>query len=228
MRTCLALVLLIATLTILQSCEGRKVTTSYGKMRVINASYLSGGVNIDVDYKKVYATDIEYLNYSYFAPYVATRHTLRIKDINGNTLGDTAVTIGQDKHYTVVVFDSSNAIRYRIYAENFITPTGSNYKMRFLNLSNSAPMVDLVNGKTGALVHTGYKNADFTEFTQFSADNSMYYSIRESALPQATLYTQAPREFKPGVFYTMFLKGNPGSLGIDSLGLFVIENNQDY
>lgn len=228
MRSFFVIIPLVAMLALLQACEGRKVSTSFGKMRVINASYLSGGVNIDVDYKKVYATDIEYLNYSYFAPYVATRHILRIKDINGNTLGDTAVTIGQDKHYTVVVFDSSNAIRYRIYEENFITPVGSNYKLRFLHLSNSAPMVDVVNGKTGALVHTGYKNADFTEFAQFSADNSMFYSIRESALPQSTIYTQAPREFKPGVFYTMFLKGNPGSLGIDSLGLFVIENNQDY
>jgi hypothetical protein len=51
--------------------------------------------------------------------------------------------------------------------------------------------------------------------------------VNESST-QTPIYSQPIRSFKPGVFYTMYLKGNPGSLGIDSLGLFVIENNQDY
>ena len=209
------------------SCEGRKVQNAIGKMRVINASHLSGGVNIDMDYKRVYANDIEYLNYSLFAPYIATRHKLHIKDIAGNVIGDTAITIGENKNYAVFVFDSSGSMRYRIFEESFIAPKGSYYKMRFLHLSNSAPMVDLVNGKTGALVHTSYTNADYSEFETYAANDSLLYIVNESST-QTPIYSQSIRSFKPGVFYTMYLKGNPGSLGIDSLGLFVIENNQDY
>lgn len=208
------------------SCEGKKVSESTGRMRVINASYNAGDINIDVDYNKVYETNIQYLNYSLFRDYITNRHPLQIKDASGNVLADTAITVELNKSYALVVFDSSNNIRYRIFEENFITPVGSNCKLRFLHLSNNAPAIDLVNAKSSAMIHSNFKNGDYSDFELMPSETT-HFDVNETGTSN-TIYSQIDKEFKAGYFYTMFLKGNQGSLGDDSLGLFVIENNGDY
>lgn len=208
------------------ACTGRNVKESVGRMRIINASYLSGGANIDVDYKTVYATLTEYLNYSLFRDYISGRHPMQIRDANGTIVVDTAVTILENQSITVMIFDSMNSIRCRIYPETYITPKGSNCKIRFLNVSNMAPTVNVYQEMDTNAVFNGYANGEYSEYIEFGAKNS-YFRVKDS-LSGNVIYTQPNVDLQPGYLYTMFLKGNAGSLGIDSLGLFMIGNNGDY
>ena len=220
---------LLAFITIglfMASCTGRNVKESVGRMRIINASYLLGGANIDVDYKTVYASLTEYLNYSLFRDYISGRHPMQIRDANGTIVVDTAVTILENQSITVMIFDSMNSIRCRIYPETYVTPTGSNCKVRFLNVSNNAPIVNVHQEMDTNAIFNGYANGEYSEYTTFGAKNT-YFTVKDSA-SGAVIYTQPNFNLQPGYLYTLFLKGNQGSVGTDSLGLFVIGNNGDY
>lgn len=219
------LFLIVGTIA-LSSCTGNTVKESTGRMRIINASYLSGGINIDVDYKPVYATITEYLNYSLYRDYIAGKRKLQIKNAAGNVIIDTAITIVQSESYTVVAYDSMNTILCKIFKENYLTPKGSTCKVRFLHLSNDAPTVNI--HKDGDLIPTfdNYSNGEYSEYFTYGI-GATYFSVKDSATG-STIYTQSPFAMEAGYFYTMYLKGNTTSTGIDSLGLFVISNNGEY
>jgi len=223
----LSLLPVLAFLFSLGACvEGNTVKKSTGRMRIINASYISGGANIDVDYKTVYASLTEYLNYSLFREYLAGRHPVQVRNGAGSIVIDTAVNIDENGSYSLVIFDSSNAIRCRIVQENFQVPVGSTCKVRFLNLSNDAPYVDVFQEIGSAPAFDSLYRGMYTGYYTFGVKQT-YFTVKD-AVNGNLLYTQSPWEMQPGFFYTMFLKGNSGSLGTDSLGLFVIGNNGEY
>lgn len=218
--------LALGSLLFLEACTGNTVKESTGRMRIMNASYISGGVNIDVDYKTVYNSLTEYLNYSLFRDYISGRHPVQVRDAGGNVVIDTAVQVMENGSYTLVVFDSSNSIRCRIIEESFLTPVGSSCKVRFLHLSNNAPAVDILQETGTVPVFDSVSNGMYSNYLSFGVKQT-YFTVHD-AVTGNTVYTQSPFDLQPGYFYTMFLKGNAGSAGIDSLGLFVIGNNGDY
>lgn len=220
------LVLFVGIITLLSACNGRSVKESVGRMRIINASYLSGGANIDVDYKTVYASLTEYLNYSLYRDYISGRHPMQVKDANGNTVIDTAVNIVENQSTTVMIFDSMNTIRCRIYTEQYVTRKGSNCKIKFLNVSNNAPVVNIYQEYNTTSTFSGFGNGEYSEYMNFGVKNT-FFVVKDSTT-NTVLYTQPYYNLLPGYLYTVFLKGSVGSVGTDSLGLFVIGNNGDY
>ncbi len=219
-------VLLIISFLFLSSCEGNTVKESTGRMRIINASFLSGGINLDVDYKPVYATTTEYLNYSLYRDYIAGKRKLQIRNGAGNVIIDTSITIVQSESYTVVAYDSMNTILCKIFKENYLTPKGSTCKVRFLHLSNDAPTVSLYKDADIIPNFENYSNGKYSEYYTYGIGNTSF-TVKDS-ITGNTIYTQSPYAMQAGYFYTMFLKGNMASTGIDSLGLFVISNNGEY
>jgi len=218
--------IMLGSLFFLGACTGNTVKESTGRMRIMNASYNSGGVNIDVDYKPVYNTLTEYLNYSLFRDYISGRHPIQVRDAGGNIVLDTALQVAQNGSYTLVIFDSSNSIRCRFVQENFLTPVGSSCKVRFLHLSNDAPAVDIFQETGTVPVYDSFSRGMYSEYYSFGVKQT-YFTVKD-ANSGNPIYTQSPFDMQPGYFYTLFLKGNTASMGTDSLGLFVIGNNGEY
>ena len=193
----------------------------------MNASSLAGDINVAMDYKLMYASNIQYLNYSLFSEHISTRHILQVKNATGTILVDTALNMDYNKSYTAFLYDSSGTIRYKLIEENFVKAVGSYCKLRFLHLSNNAPATDVTAGTDTSILFKNYKNGDMSEYTLFGID-SMYFNARPAG--STTPYYVQPLylKFKPGYFYTLYLKGNVGSLAIDSLGFFMVENSGNY
>jgi len=225
MKKYLPLLLLFISLAFLLCCKGNKVKENVGRMRVINASYLSGGINIDMDYGTVYNTYVEYLNYSLFRDYIATKHKLQIRNITGAIFIDTAITIVENKDYTLFVYDSAGYILHKVIEENFITPIGSTCNVRFLHLSNNVNRVDVLDTANTLFFHS-MKNGEYSPYTSFNSGT--YKFIVNQAGTSNLIYASPPTTFQPGYFYTMYLKGNTGSVVIDSVGLFEVGLNGDY
>lgn len=219
--------ILVATIVLLSACTGRKISDLKSKFRMINASANTGDINVAMDYQNMYATNIQYLNYSLFSEHISTRHILQIKNASGSIIVDTALTMEPNKTYTGFLYDSSNQVRYKLLEEKFEAPVGSFCKVKFLHLSNNAPATDIIPGTDTIPLFSNFKNGDYSEYTLFNSD-SMYFN----AAPTGSMipyYTQPIYvKFKPGYFYTMYLKGNVGSVLTDSLGFFVVENSGNY
>jgi hypothetical protein len=208
------------------ACEPSEIVDVKGKIRLINASSNVGDINMFVDYEKVYATNVQYLNYSLFREYIATKHTLQIKDAVGNLLIDTSITVEDKKAYTVFVYDSLANLKIKFVTETFLAPQGSACKLRFLNLSKDDEFVDVYKTGDSSIQFLNFANGQHSEylefqsgFTEFDVSNSTNGNAR---------YHYFGYALKPGYYYTMFLKGTKNSLGKDSLGIFTIENNTNY
>ncbi len=212
---------------VLFACNGNEVKDSISKIRFINASSISGDINVFIDYNKVFATDIVYLSFSLFTEHIATTHTIQIKTASGNLIKEMALDMVENKTYSIFVYDSMNTTRVKLIEENFSVAQGSYCKLRFLHLSNNAPATDVTQGTDTSILFSNYSNGDLSDYTIFPID-SVYFNAHNTGI--ASPYYTQPRynKFKAGNFYTMCLKGNQGSTGIDSLGFFIIENNATY
>lgn len=209
------------------ACEGRTVKENTAKIRFINASYNTGDINVWIDYKKVFATDIQPLNYSLFSEHINTVHYMQIKNAAGTMIIDTSMNMIQGVRYTCVLYDSMNQLQFKIVEEDFSTPQGSYCKMRFLHLSNNAPATDIRAGSDTTVLFNNFSNGDISNYQLLNLDAKRFNaSIHGSTTPY--YFQGADVQFKAGAFYTMYLKGNIGSASNDSIGFFVIENNGDY
>jgi len=146
------------------SCEGNDVKETSSKIRFINASSVAGDINVFIDYKKVFATDIQYLNYSLFSKHIATTHVIQVKTAGGSTLLDTSMNFILGKTYTGILYDSMNTIKSMIYEEDFTTPKGSYCKLRFLHLSNNSPATDISVGADTSVLFRDYVNGQSSEY----------------------------------------------------------------
>lgn len=211
----------------LSACEGRKVSEMTSKIRFINASSISGDINVYIDYKKMYATDIQYLNYSKFSDHISQVHVIELKTAAGSLIVDTSLDMKYNKVYTGALYDQSGQVKFMLYEEDMTTPVGSFCKMRFLHFSNNAPAVDITAENDTTVLFRNYKNGDRSEYVYFGID-SVHLQAHDTGNP-VPFYKQY-WGFKPkaGNFYTVYLKGNIGSTGIDSLGFGIVENNGNY
>ncbi|MBK7690026.1 MAG: DUF4397 domain-containing protein [Bacteroidetes bacterium] len=208
------------------ACDGNKVKDHKAKLRTINASYNAGDINLSVDYGTVYASNIQYLNFSLFREFLEGSHKVQIKNANGTVLVDTSLFMTENRHYSLFVYDSMNVLRYKVIDENFVTPTGSSCKVRFLHLSNNAPNVDVELDAQGVPMFQNFKNGLNGEYIEMGSGTRQFRALTSGA--GALLTTQNPYYYKPGAFYSLFLRGNVGATGLDSLSFFVIESTVDY
>lgn len=208
------------------ACEPNKIADLKGRVRLVNACSSIGDVNLFVDYEKIYATDVQYLNYSLYRDYIAKKHTIQIKDVNGNVLIDSAITIEDRKSYSVYVYDSLATIKLKIIQDLFIAPIGSACKMRFLNLSKDNDFIDVYKTGDSSIQFLNYANGQNSEFVEFQSGYTKFdVTYAGTNIP---MYSYYGFQYKPGAYYTTFLKGTKSSLGKDSIGIYTIENHQDY
>ena len=217
---------LFSILLLLSACEGNKVKDHKAKLRTINASYNVGDVNLFVDYEPVYASNIQYLNFSLFREFIEGPHKIQIKNAMGNVIVDTSLLMTENKHYSLFVYDSINTLRYKVIDENYVTAPGSNCKVRFLHFSNNAPNVDIHRDADTIPLFSNYTNGLNSEYVQMNDGIHQFNAKSTGGLN--TLTTQNPYNYKAGAFYTLFLRGNVGATGLDSLSFFVIESTLDY
>lgn len=216
-------VCLFSIIILFAACEETKIIDVKARIRFINASHNSGDVNLFVDYQKIYATDVQYLNYSKFREYITAKRKIEIKNAAGQLLVDTAITLAENKAYSLILYDSANQVRYRQIQEEFIPTGGSSCKIRFLHLSNDALSVNVTQDLDTTIHFRNYKNGDWSDYTIFPSGQH-YFNVNGSNVN----YIQGMTDLKAGSFYTMYLKGNTNSFNADSLGIFVIENNGNY
>lgn len=220
-------IIFVATITFLfAACKPSSVVDLKGRVRLINASSTIGDLNMFVDYQKVYATNVEYLNYSLFRDYIATKHKLQIKDAVGNLLIDTSIVVEDKKSYSVFVYDSLADLKIKFVKEVFIAPFGSACKMRFLNLSKDNGLVDVTKTGDSNIQFLNFANGQHSEYIEFQSGFTEFDVT--SSVNGSALYHYYGYALKPGYYYTTFLKGTKTSLGKDSLGMFTIENNANY
>ncbi len=218
---------LYAIIVCLFACNGNEVKETISKIRFINASSVAGDINVFIDYKKAFATDIQYLNYSLFSSHISTTHVIQIKTAGGSVIKEISLDMLNGKNYTAIVYDSSNFVNVKLLDEDFSTPKGSYCKLRFLHLSNNAPATDITQGSDTAVLFRNYSNGDYSEYNLYGIDSLAFNACNTgSSIPYHVQLRHV--KFKAGYFYTMYLKGNMGSTGIDSLGFAVIENNGTY
>ena len=119
-----------------------------------------------------------------------------------------------------------NTLKYKVIDENFVTAPGSSCKVRFLHLSNNAPNVDVNLDGQGTPMFQNYYNGLNGEYVQMGSGTRQFKALTPGA--GGVLTTQNPYDYKPGAFYSLFLRGNVGATGLDSLSFFVIESTIDY
>lgn len=224
-KLCYSLILIVC-MGFIASCDTGKVEDHKAKLRTINASFNAGDINLDVDYETVYASNIQYLNFSHFREFLEGKHKIQIKNAGGSVLVDTALLMTENKHYTLFLYDSLNNIRYKVVDENFLTPSGSSCKVRMLHLSNNAPAVDVIRDQELAPMYQNYSNGMNGEYIVMN--DGVHTFTATNTGTQNALTTFAPYDYKAGAFYTLFLRGNVGASGLDSLSFFVIESTLDY
>ncbi len=217
---------LLCTALLIASCEGNKVKDHKAKLRTINASFNAGDINLAVDYEPVYLTNIQYLNSSLFREFIEGNHKVQIKNASGTVLVDTALFMTENRHYSLFLYDSMNNLRYKVIDENFVTPPGSNCKVRFLHLSNNAPAVDVIRDWDSNASYASCVNGFNSEYIQMS--DGWHQFKATNAGGANVLTTQNATFYKAGAFYSLFLRGNVGATGNDSLSFFVIESTLDY
>lgn len=214
----LSLVVLIG----FNACEGHKVVDNKAKMRLINASSLTGDLNLDVDYQTIYSSNVQFLNYTYFREYLAGYRKLQIKNANGALVIDTAITMLDNKAYSLFIYDSMFITKFKIVEEVFVTPQGSDCKIRFMHLGNDIGTVSVSKDTNATILFANYSNGDYSNYTSFNAGDHSFKITGDIN------FVQPIYNAKPGYFYTMYLKGIKASTGADSVGIFTIENNGNY
>ena len=221
-------IVILSLLAFIVACKIGKndLNNRTARLRLINASALSGGANLEVDYKLVYDKYCEYLNYSLFRDFIEGAHKIKIRDINTNVVIDTQFNFVYDKSYTLFVYDTLNTIRCKLVEEQFIVPNGANAKVRFLHLSGDADSVSLQKGNDSIPVLSGLVNGMNSEYVTWLAGPTWFTAIRTKT--GDTLGTPFYTDLEAGRFYTLFVKGRTGSSGIDSIGLFSIYINGEY
>ncbi|MCC7028660.1 MAG: DUF4397 domain-containing protein [Chitinophagaceae bacterium] len=208
------------------ACEGKKVIDHKAKLRTINASYNAGDINLLVDYEPVYISNIQYLNFSLFREFLEGTHKIQIKNAGGTILVDTSLLMTENRHYSLFLYDSLNNLRYKVVDENYVTPPGSNCKVRFLHFSNTAPQVDVARDADSVPMFANYHNGLNSEYIQMTDGWHQFKALGAGGM--TTLTVQNPTFYKAGAFYTLYLRGNVGATGNDSLSFFVIESTLDY
>jgi hypothetical protein len=207
----------------LNACKENKIEDVKSKIRFINASSLHGDVNLYVDYQKIYATNVQYLNFSKYREYITGKRKIEIKDANESMIIDTTIALEENKAYSLVLYDSMNMPRYKQIREEYIPSGGSTCKIRFLHLSNDALNVNVTQDNNATIHFADFKNGDFSEYKIFNSGQHAFNVVGTNIN-----YIQPFVNLSAGNFYTMYLKGNVLSTGIDSLGIFAIENNSSY
>lgn len=218
--------LILCTLMCVSCFKAKPVREYKAKFRTINASYNTGDINVFVDYEKIYETNIQYLNYSYYRELMIGKHKVQVKDANENILIDTSITMSEYRHYSLFIYDFNNTVQFKIVDENYVTPVGSHAKVRFLHLSNNAPVVNVHLDNDTTPMFADYVNGTNSEYIQIHAGVRQFTAF--NGISGAWLTTQNPYEYKAGAFYTLYLRGNNGGTGDDSLAFFCIENTNDY
>lgn len=213
--------------TFIMSCniDGNDVKTNSGRMRIINASYKSQGINVRVDYKTIYDKYTEYLNFSKFREFLSGKHKVHIDCANGTVL-ETDITIDKSESYTLFIYDSLGTTRYFVDKDNFVVPKGANSKVRFVNVSNDAQEVNVFRNEDATPHFLKYTLGRISTYITYPRGNSLF-RIEDSG-SNLELCTPLMIDLQPGLFYTMLLKGRLGSVDTDSLGLFVISENGNY
>lgn len=196
------------------------------RLRIINASAISGGANLEVDYKLVYDKYCEYLNYSLFRDYIEGKHKIKVRDINTNVVFDSTMQLDYDKSYTLFIYDTLSNIRCKLIEEKFLVPNGANAKVRFLHLSGNADSVSVQKGNDSIPILSGFVNGMHSEYVTWIAGPTSFTAIRSKT--GDTLGTPFYTDLQAGRFYTVFIKGVNGSQAIDSIGIFSIFNNGEY
>lgn len=210
---------------ILFSCKDRGIEDSKGKLRLINASYITGDINMDIEYAPVFSSNVQYLNYSLFREFIAGKRKLQIKNASGGVIVDTFITIEENKTYSAFLYDSAGTVRYKLLNEQFFSPGGSNCKVRFLHLSNDAPAVNMVQQFDTTFRFDNYVNGMNSEYMSM-ATGPQQFDVK-TVSGNNTIYSNL-FEYEPGFLYTLYLKGNVSSQGNDSLGIFIITDNGNY
>lgn len=221
-------IVILSLLAFIAACNVGKndLNDRTARLRIINASALSGGANLEVDYKLVYDKYCEYLNYSLFREYIEGAHKIKIRDISTNVVIDTQINLVFDKSYTLFVYDTLNTIRCKLVEEQFLVPNGANAKVRFLHLSGDADSVSLQKGNDSIPVLSGFVNGMNSEYVTWLAGPTWFTAIRTQT--GDTLGTPFYSDLQAGRFYTIFVKVRTSSSGIDSIGIFSIFNNGEY
>ena len=219
-------ILMTVFITMLSCKHNNKIEEYTGKIRVINASYLAGAINLDVDYEKVYDFNIVYLNYTHFRSFMEGKHQIQIKDELNNSLIDTTLTMQRDKYFSIFIYDSANTIKYLLIPEELKVSTGSNANIRFLHLSNDAPKVDVFCTPDTTARYIEFANSDYSQYAKM--DHLEHQFIAINSMTRDTLCVQPNYYFKSGAYYTLCLRGNTLSNGTDSLNFFVIEDTSNY
>lgn len=221
-------IVILSLLAFIAACNVGKndLNDRTARLRIINASALSGGANLELDYKLVYDKYCEYLNYSLFRDYIEGAHKIKIRDISTNVVIDTLINLVFDKSYTLFVYDTLNTIRCKLVEEQFLVPNGANAKVRFLHLSGDADSVSLQKGNDSIPVLSGFVNGMNSEYVTWLAGPTWFTAIRTQT--GDTLGTPFYSDLQAGRFYTIFVKGRTSSSGIDSIGIFSIFNNGEY
>lgn len=218
------------TITILlniSSCKHNNTIEEHkAKLRTINASFNAGDINLAVDYEQVYESNIIYQNYTLFREFIEGQHTIQIKNANGSVLIDTVLRIEPNKQYSLFLYDSANTLKYKVVDENLMLLTGSQCKLRFLNLSNNSPSIDLFKDNDSIPMFQNFENGMYSEYTSMSDLTHQFFII--NSISKDTLCRKFPSNFKAGAYYTLFVSGNMNAVGNDSLSFYAIESTTNY
>jgi hypothetical protein len=227
MKKLLFALLSISVLSTFNACKkSDSAPANNAIVMFVNAATGTSSVSVSANNKAVAAaTNLGFTKSSGYQSVTAGSAVNVSFSANGSGLttplisGTPALTAGT--HYSIFVGGIFTAPSFVITTDNLTPPTGSNVKIRFVNLSSDNLNASCFIGNTKLDSNISYQGfSPFIEISPVTDKVTMLDPIAPTNTAQ--LLNQS---FGPGKIYTVILTGSAAGTGAAQLGLTIIGNN---
>ena len=184
--------------------------------------------DIYVDNNRINSQPFKFTHYSDYFNFVSPgTHRFKFTPVNAaNAFIDTAITLTEDKVYSLFVVDQLQDMELLVVEDSMIAAGTGESALRLLQLSPDAPAVDVVSVKNNSSTPL-FTNMDFRESTPFRkvASGSQNIQLRRAGTPEVLL-TVPNVMLEPGRNYSFIVRGlvTPPAGNYNVLSLQLIRN----
>jgi len=166
---------------------------------------------------------------------VSGNHAIKLTNGVNNIIIDSNGTFANNGYYSYFVYDTGANIKTLRLNDNLTQPSSGSAKVRFLNLTPNSTAVNLwlINTDTTTKDSVQFANSGYLGSGLITADSASTfktvtagtYKVVVNSTLELNLFTMDSIALASGKIYTLYTKGYVNGLGVDSVGIGVINNN---
>jgi len=195
-------------------------------MMVVHAAPNMPDLELFIDEKPIIIQPLQYLNNIYYRKLLSGNRNFKAK-IAGNTILDSTINFIDGIAYSIFITGTQAATQMFMYQDNLgNAPTGGQFKMRFLNLTQDVPNLDL-SYIADTTIH--FDNVAFGEMRDFKIFQSGIYNFAlKQPGTQSIIYGSPDDTLDNAKTYTAFANGITTGTGTDSIGVWILANDEFF